>query len=149
MDWHLLFDGFVKAANWLAKNWDVLVLFLAGSGVLAPLSAIVKKFVTKHFHKPTELQMFMLVYVGGILLAMGNYLLHVPTSNPGITAFQGAMLTVGAQPFYFKWIKPWLAKLAAEAAAQEQLAIEAQRALIPPDGLPKPAVMDKVDFSKE
>ena len=137
----------LNGLNFAAKNvpWDAIL----ASGILSPLLLIPKRVVKKYFIHQEQV-MIIVVGLAGLLVAAGNYLLHVPNQNPGIIAIQGAVLAFMTQPIYFIVVKPLCRKISAIIAVEIAKAAakdEVHSAAVPPEGLPITAPKVIEDFS--
>lgn len=123
--------------NYVAASipWDAVI----ASGILSPLLLGVKKW----FSVQSEKVMIVLVLISGVLVASGNYLLNVPTSDPSIIAVQGAVLAFMTQPIYFFVVKPFFRWFGETLAAAAAFKADAQSATVPSEGLPiSPVISD-------
>lgn len=108
-----------NAVHWVAQNapWAAVL----AAGILSPILLAIKK----KFKVQSEKVMICLVAFAGLVVAGGNYLLHVPTQNPTIIALQGLAVAFMTQPFYFFIVKPLsiavTEQLAKAAAFDEQV----------------------------
>lgn len=107
----------LEILNYVSANipWDAV----AASGVLSPLLVGVKRW----FSVQSERIMISLVILFAMLAAAGNYLLNVPSQDPGVIAVQGAVLAFMTQPVYFFVVKPaykWFSGQLAKAAAFDE-----------------------------
>jgi hypothetical protein len=120
-----------ETLHYLATNipWDVI----AASGILSPVLLLIKKW----FSVQSEKVMITLVGVSGLIVAGLNYITTVPTHDPSIIAFQGAVVAFLTQPFYFYIVKPIATavseQLAKDAFFKSQVQSAAEPSLIPAD----------------
>lgn len=112
MDFSEILKQTIEILNYVATN--VPLDAIIASGVLSPILLGFKKV----FGVNSEKVMITMVGIAGILVATGNYLLHVPTSDPTVIAMQGAVLAFMTQPFYFLLVKPASKRIGVWAAAQ-------------------------------
>lgn len=134
-----MYQTILDALNYVAVHipWEGLV----ASGILSPLLVGIKKW----FSVQSERIMITLVIVSGMLVAAGNYLLHVPTSDPSIIAVQGAVVAFMTQPIYFFVVKPiwkWFATQMAKAAAYDNEVKSAAQPLSPATPAPTTDIQD-------
>lgn len=114
MQLHSILDG----ANYLAVHvpWAAVIASPLVSGLIVAIK--------KWFSVQSERVMISLVALVAMIVAGGNYLLHVPTHDPSIIAVQAAVLAFMTQPAYFFIVKPLAASI--EQQLQKAAAFDAQ-----------------------
>lgn len=129
--------------NYLADHWTTIGLYLAGAGILPAAVILTEKLILKIDElftdvqkKFTPLEKTILVYLWGLILSLGHWVLYVKTNNPYVVLVQAAVLFVTSQPFYIKLYKPLKIWLAARVKEAEQLKQDAKAAIVPPEGIP-------------
>jgi hypothetical protein len=118
----------LNVMNDIARHfpWEAL----AASGVISPLLVGIKKW----FSVQNEKVMISLVILISGLAVAGNYMLHVPTSDPYIIGIQTAVLAFMTQPIYFFIVKPAIAFFKNEVEKAAALN-EVKSATVPKGGI--------------
>lgn len=112
--------------------WDTLLQLVIASPLLSAVMAVIIK-VTK---RQNDMAKLLMVFTGATLLALVHYIVTANTVEPTIVFMQGAILTFTAQPFYYAFVKPFMARLVAtlaKADAFDANVLSAAQPVVPRD----------------
>lgn len=131
-DWGLAVLNFLN--NVPAEYYAVILAALPFSIMVA----FVKTFVQRKWDMaPSETKMFLTNFFGLVLLAIGAYLQSTPETDP-VLAIAGlvGITTAVQQPFFFRFVKPFVRNFWENWDRGRQLNDEMKSAAVPPAGLP-------------